>query len=156
MHWGLGFSHKKVHIFFYLLLLACLMSATYDYNYVKFGTMFGMLFFWLLGVMHSSLYLLYAFVNQCVLPIEGSGGLCIGMFVELTLKLGTWKLETKLMRVNVTSYACKKLSVKLLIGALLESFVQSVLIALLVAHLYWSLWGYYRALEFFGVYQTVD
>jgi hypothetical protein len=135
MHWGLGFSHKKVHIFFYLLLLACLMSATYDYNYVKFGTMFGMLFFWLLGVMHSSLYLLYAFVNQCVLPIEGSGGLCIGMFVELTLKLGTWKLETKLMRVNVTSYACKKLSVKLLIGALLESFVQSVLIALLMAHL---------------------
>jgi hypothetical protein len=57
------------------------------------------------------------------------------MFVELNLKLGTGKLETKLMRVNVTSYACKKLSVKLLIGALLESFVQSVLIALLMAHI---------------------
>jgi hypothetical protein len=122
MHWGLGFSHKKVHIFFYLLLLACLMSATYDYNYVKFGTMFDMLFFKLLGVMHSSLYLLYAFVNQCVLPIEGSGGLCVGMFVELTLKLGTGKLETKLMRVNVTSYACKKLSVKLLICRFIRKF----------------------------------
>ena len=95
------------------------MSATYDYNYVKFGTMFGMLFFWLLGVMHSSLYLLYAFVNQCVLPIEGSGGFYVGMFMGLTLKLGRGKSEIKLMRVNEISYACKKLSVKVFIGALL-------------------------------------
>jgi hypothetical protein len=77
------------------------------------------------------------------------------MFMELTLKLGRGKSETKLMRVNVTSYACKKLSVMVFIGTLLESFVQSVLVASFMVHLLELL----VELSCFGilrVYWTVD